>query len=375
MLALATGDRVPPGRFGEDGVVTTTAYTDGACQGNPGPGGWAWAVKDGPFRSGAEARTTNQRMEIHAALSAVTTLDGPLVVVTDSTYVCNCFRDRWWESWVANGWRNKAKKPVANQDLWKPLIDAVQADRGRVTFQWVKGHSGDVMNDLVDRLAVDAAREQVGRSGTGHPEVLGPADIVGGRGRAGLQLRGQGSEAAGVGQGTPDPGVPAGHRVVIAGLRPPGLGGYGDTLASEGVRTRLAEILAAKRQLHPDLVVLTGLGLGAEQLGAEAAVREGVPYVAVLPYPEQESVWPPSSRDHYEKLLTGATGEVTLQGKRPDSRPAAGGALARRNAWLARHGHEAIVVWDGRDELVGKLVRSLQDHLGEEDVWLVEPEL
>src|SRR4051812_5537160 len=155
-----------PGGVGHDaGAVTTTVYTDGACQGNPGPGGWAWAVPDGPYRSGAEPHTTNQRMEISAALQAVTGLTGPLVVVTDSTYVANCFRDRWWESWVANGWKNKAKKPVANRDLWEPLVDAVRAEPRRVQWRWVKGHGSDPMNDLVDRLAVAAARDQVGQAG------------------------------------------------------------------------------------------------------------------------------------------------------------------------------------------------------------------
>ena len=79
------------------GVGATTAYTDGACLGNPGPGGWAWAVPGGRYASGAEALTTNQRMEIKAALEAVQALDGPLEVFSDSTYVVNCFRDRWWE--------------------------------------------------------------------------------------------------------------------------------------------------------------------------------------------------------------------------------------------------------------------------------------
>src|SRR3954464_15775884 len=155
---------------------STTVYTDGACQGNPGPGGWAWAVPDGPYESGAEAHTTNQRMEITAALRAVTTIEGPLVVVTDSTYVANCFRDRWWESWIRNGWKNSAKKDVANRDLWEPFVEAVQASPGRVRFQWIKGHSGDPMNDLVDRLAVEAATTQRGRSGTGFPADLGPPD-------------------------------------------------------------------------------------------------------------------------------------------------------------------------------------------------------
>ncbi|MBA2752822.1 MAG: ribonuclease HI, partial [Actinobacteria bacterium] len=98
--------------------MATSAYTDGACLGNPGPGGWAWAVEGGPYASGVEDPSTNQRMEIKAALEAVRALDGELVVVSDSTYVVNCFRDRWWEGWLARGWMNKARKPVANRDLW-----------------------------------------------------------------------------------------------------------------------------------------------------------------------------------------------------------------------------------------------------------------
>jgi ribonuclease HI len=132
-------------------------WTDGACSGNPGPGGWAWATKDGRQASGGERRTTNQRMEIQAALEAVRALDGTLTVVSDSTYVVNCFRDAWWRGWLSRGWVNSAKKPVANRDLWEPLVTAVR-NRGDVTFRWVKGHSGDPMNDLVDRLAVDAGR-------------------------------------------------------------------------------------------------------------------------------------------------------------------------------------------------------------------------
>jgi len=132
-------------------------WTDGACSGNPGPGGWAWATRDGRQGSGGAPATTNQRMEIQAALEAVTALPGTLVVVSDSTYVVHCFRDAWWQGWLARGWVNSAKKPVANRDLWEPLITAVR-DRGDVTFRWVKGHSGDEMNDLVDRLAVEAGR-------------------------------------------------------------------------------------------------------------------------------------------------------------------------------------------------------------------------
>lgn len=140
-------------------------YTDGACKGNPGPGGWGWAVspEGEPNGSGGDPATTNQRMEIYAALDALRTYstlatdDGapmPITIVSDSTYVVNCFTDRWWVKWQKNGWKNSKKEPVANDDLWRPLIELVQA--GDVTFQWVKGHSGDRMNDLVDALAVAA---------------------------------------------------------------------------------------------------------------------------------------------------------------------------------------------------------------------------
>lgn len=146
---------------------TVVVYTDGACSGNPGPGGWAWAVApDGEERgSGGQVRTTNQRMELTAAIEAVR-VNGPiardetkrLVIVSDSTYVVHCFRDRWWVKWKANGWRNSKREPVANSDLWDQLIELYLAfpEDERPDFQWVKGHSGDPMNDLVDRLAVEA---------------------------------------------------------------------------------------------------------------------------------------------------------------------------------------------------------------------------
>jgi ribonuclease HI len=137
---------------------TTEVFTDGACRGNPGPGGWAWAVPDGAQGSGHDPATTNQRMEVRAAYEAIRAVSGPLVVVSDSTYVVNCFKNSWWTGWRSRGWVNSAKKPVANRDLWEPLIDLVE-ERGDVTFRWVKGHSGHPMNDLVDRLAVEASHQ------------------------------------------------------------------------------------------------------------------------------------------------------------------------------------------------------------------------
>lgn len=154
------------------GPATTVVYTDGACSGNPGPGGWAWAVPQGRYASGAAEHTTNQRMEITAVLQAVKTLDGPLQVVSDSTYVINCFRDRWWEAWLQKNWVNSQKRPVANRDLWEPLIEIVQCRD--ITFRWVKGHSGDPMNDLVDRLAAEAGRIQAGQRGSASDGVYPP---------------------------------------------------------------------------------------------------------------------------------------------------------------------------------------------------------
>ncbi len=133
-------------------------YTDGACSGNPGPGGWAWAVApSGEINdSGAEARSTNQRMEIMAAYQAVIHFeDDPRIIriVADSTYFVKCFNDGWWRGWHRRGWKNSQRQPVANRDLWEPFIELV-INRGRVEFEWVKGHSGNRMNDYVDALAV-----------------------------------------------------------------------------------------------------------------------------------------------------------------------------------------------------------------------------
>jgi ribonuclease HI len=146
-------------------------FSDGACQGNPGPGGWAWAIDGGPNASGCESPSTNQRMEVWAVLDGLQTMlpaihDEPdqfITVVSDSTYVVNCFQKRWYAGWQSRGWKNAQKQPVANQDLWKPLIDLYLRHQGQVRFEWVKGHSGNPMNDRVDALAVEAAARQVGR--------------------------------------------------------------------------------------------------------------------------------------------------------------------------------------------------------------------
>lgn len=157
-------------------IERTVVYTDGACAGNPGPGGWAWAEAPDGARtgSGGEAHTTNQRMEIQAVLEALRAVQGPVTIVSDSTYVVNCFRDRWWVRWQANGWKNAKKQPVANTDLWKPLVELV--NERTPEFRWVKGHSGDPMNDLVDRLAVAAAALAASRPRSHPGQPVGTAE-------------------------------------------------------------------------------------------------------------------------------------------------------------------------------------------------------
>lgn len=331
--------------------TATIAYTDGACSGNPGPGGWAWAVPGGRFASGAAAHTTNQRMEITAAHEALKALPGRLDVVSDSTYVVHCFRDRWHEAWVKRGWKNSKREPVANRDLWEPFVEEVLA-RGDVTFRWVKGHSGDPMNDLVDALAVEASLTQEGRDGTGEPEL--PAPVA----------------AAPTGR---DRRLPAGRLVLVTGLRPEQLGGYDANRLGDGVRSKLADTLAAMVTVDGPLSVVSGMGLGAEQLGAEAALGLDLPLVAVLPYPEADSAWPGEARARFKGIVEAAAVTVTLDRKVPATRQLAGAALGRRDAWLANQVDEAVVVWDQEDEVVGRTVRSLEDHLGPEQVLLVHP--
>ena len=136
------------------------AYTDGACSGNPGPGGWGVLLqaKDGATvvkertLSGGEAGTTNNRMELMAAISALETLGKPskITVITDSAYVKNGVTG-WIFGWKRNGWKTSAKKPVKNAELWQRL-DAAQA-RHDVTWKWVKGHAGHEENERADELA------------------------------------------------------------------------------------------------------------------------------------------------------------------------------------------------------------------------------
>lgn len=133
---------------------TLQVYTDGACLGNPGPGGWAWICVNGDLDSGYELETTNQRMELTAALKAISHFTGKMEVYSDSAYLINCFANKWYIQWQKNNWMNANREPVKNADLWKELIYLVTESKDRlVIFKKVKAHSGEKYNELVDTLA------------------------------------------------------------------------------------------------------------------------------------------------------------------------------------------------------------------------------
>ena len=136
-------------------------WTDGACLGNPGPGGWGALLRwNGRERelSGGEAETTNNRMELMAAIQALETLKRPceVVLTTDSQYVRKGITE-WMTNWKKNGWRTASKKPVKNAELWQRLDRA--RERHQVQWDWVKGHSGHPENERADELASNAARK------------------------------------------------------------------------------------------------------------------------------------------------------------------------------------------------------------------------
>ncbi len=135
-----------------------TIYTDGACSGNPGPGGWAALLRYGNHEKelvGSKQETTNNRMELTAALKALRALKEPCQVdfYTDSEYLKKGINE-WMAKWKRKGWKTAAKKPVKNQDLWKALDKAIQGHQ--ITWHWVRGHAGNRYNERVDKLARQA---------------------------------------------------------------------------------------------------------------------------------------------------------------------------------------------------------------------------
>ena len=138
-----------------------TVYTDGACSGNPGPGGWGAVIFDNNNKqkniSGSEKNTTNNRMELSAAIKALEKIktNSEITIYTDSTYVKNGITE-WVLKWKENGWKNSNKKPVKNKDLWVKLNSL--CEQNHVSWKWVKGHSTNKYNNLADELATQAIK-------------------------------------------------------------------------------------------------------------------------------------------------------------------------------------------------------------------------
>ncbi len=138
-------------------------FSDGACSGNPGPGGWGAILRYKKVEkefSGSEIETTNNRMELMGVIAPLESLKEPCEVhiYTDSRYIVDAFEKKWIDNWLINGWRTAAKKPVKNRELWERLLK--QAEVHKLSWNWVKGHSGHPENERCDELAV-LAREKV----------------------------------------------------------------------------------------------------------------------------------------------------------------------------------------------------------------------
>ena len=158
---------MPPTTIAQDPRPKVHLFTDGACSGNPGPGGWAFILRhpaSGAEKesSGGEVETTNNRMELMAVIAGLSALTRPSDVdlYSDSQYVLKGLRE-WLASWKARGWRTADKKPVKNQDLWERL-DALKSGH-TIRFHWIKGHNEHPENERCDQLAVEAARQVAGR--------------------------------------------------------------------------------------------------------------------------------------------------------------------------------------------------------------------
>ncbi len=241
-------------------------------------------------------------MELQAVLEAVQALPGRLLVRSDSTYVVNCFNEKWYEGWIAKGWKTTSRKPVANQDLWEPLIGLYRQRADELTFEWVKGHSGNEMNDLVDQLAVAAA--------TAQKEALGSS----------------------VASAPPGPEVPwpVDRAVAVTG-------------SAELDDDQWAELERAIDGLDPASdILVSGLRRGPELVAAERAIELGVALGVVLPYPDPAVRWSARDLARFRGGVDAAAWVVTLEGN--PARPS--DAVAARDRWIWDAVVGAIVVGD-----------------------------
>jgi len=342
-------------------VTALRIYTDGACSGNPGPGGWAWASSADHHASGGEPDTTNNRMELTAVLRAIEDNSGSLVVVMDSTYVKNGL-ESWSKGWVRNGWKTKAGESVKNRDLWEELL-AVLADRprGEVSFEWVKGHSGDLMNELVDGLAV-VQRDAHRPGGAGAADGSGSVTSNGGTG--GGKLSDLPPDEQRAERRRRDPRIPAGWLLAVFGHTPDRLGGWDDNPVADRVRSDLVEVIDALARIHPDLVVVTGIRPGAELLAAEAAQQAEVPYAAVVGFPGIDRNLSAAARERGVAAADRAASVVRLERKEPSDVDGFRRAMRRRDAWIMAAADEAVLVWDEVDDRLERLHADLDVRLG-----------
>jgi ribonuclease HI len=260
-------------------------------------------VPDGPCGNGGAEQTTNQRMELEAVLRAVESLPGPLRIHSDSTYVVNCFNDRWYEGWLSRGWKNSQKKPVANRDLWEPLVAAYLERADEIEFIWVKGHAGNRWNERADELAVAAAEAVV-------------ADLA--------------ESAAAPGKASVAAPWPAGQALWVSGTATP----------SDD------QVLALERAidgLTPGSdILITGLRRGVELIAGEKARARRIEIGVVLPFDEPAAKWPLRDRQRFDSIRSAAAFEIVLGGD-----PAApGAAVAQRNDWVLDHVIGVIAVAD-----------------------------
>lgn len=150
-------------------MKTVTLYTDGACSGNPGPGGWGAILMYGPHKkelSGGEPSTTNNRMELTAVIRGLEALNEPCAVevYSDSKYVIDALEKGWAKGWKRRGWKKADGSPALNPDLWAQALE--QEARHKITYVWVKGHAGHPENERCDQLAVAQSKAHGGRQGT-----------------------------------------------------------------------------------------------------------------------------------------------------------------------------------------------------------------
>ncbi|MBT8240217.1 MAG: hypothetical protein KJN63_03220, partial [Acidimicrobiia bacterium] len=226
------------------------------------------------------------------------------------TYVVNCFRDRWYEGWLKRNWKNSQRKPVANRDLWEPLIELAvpRIEEGTLRFSWVKGHSGDPMNDLADRLAVTARDELMLLDGAG-------------------AVQSDHSEDGG------DQGIEVPWDVG------PALLVVGTVTPSEDQK---AVVRDAVKSLSPGSAVVSGLRRGTELLAAELALEKRLMLAVVLPFPDPATSWEDELRGRFDETYARATFDMVLNG----DPSAPGQAVKIRNEWFKNAALGAVVVGD-----------------------------